>query len=630
MKSSIYDEIQKDPINTLKTLSYKEIVSILEKADESFFNTDNTIFGDDMYDIVKGYLRENDPKNPYLSKIGARITINKETLPYFMGSLDKIKDDENEILKWQKKYTNDCVISEKLDGISCLLYYDKKDIKMMTRGNGLEGQNITHILQYLKIDTSLIKEKIAIRGELIISRKNWDENLGSNARNVVAGAIHSKSVNRELMNKIDFVAYDMLYPRQPLYSSLDMMKKMNISTVQHVLVRRDELGINRLSEILHKWRAESQYEIDGIVVQDNGVHKIVAGRNPKYAFAFKTILTSEQAEVIVTDVEWNVSKHRFLKPLVKFNQVVLAGVKIKQATGFNGKFIKDNKIGPGSRLIIIRSGDVIPHILQVLSQSSTKEPKMPNVQYKWSSEYEIALYGEEKNKEQDISAFVYFMNTLSVKGVKEGVINKLYDAGYDTLVKIINIEFDELSKIDGFKQKSAENIYNELQSIKNVECYKLMAASNVFGRGFGEKKMKMITDEIPYIVVDKQKTLALTSMDIEKIKGMAKLSAQQFVGKLPQYMTFYEELNIKCGTNTPKVGENVRGYFKDKTVVFSGFRNQDWEKAVEGMGGKITTTISKNTDYLVVKDKTIVTSKTKKATELNVIILSSQEFVEKI
>ena len=96
MKTSIYEKLKQDPIETLKSLSNKEIVSILEKADEQFFNTNQTLFDDDMYDIIKKYLRDIDKRNPYLSKVGAKITINKELLPYYMGSLDKIKEDEKD------------------------------------------------------------------------------------------------------------------------------------------------------------------------------------------------------------------------------------------------------------------------------------------------------------------------------------------------------------------------------------------------------------------------------------------------------------------------------------------------------------------------------------------------------
>jgi len=631
-QKELIDKLIKDPKNTLKTLTNQEIVTVLEAADEAFFNTNKTIFTDDIYDIIKNHLRKNDPKNPYLKKVGAEITFNKEKLPFYLGSLDKIKDNEAEIIKWKKKYTGNYVVSEKLDGISCLLYYDKGFAKLYTRGDGFEGQNITHILPYLRLDLSKFTAKTAIRGELIISRSNWAKmsDVGANARNVVAGAIHSKTVNTAIVSKIDFVAYDMMFPRQKISASFESIKALDIPLVNHIKLSGDHLSLDMLSNTLQDWRKKSAYEIDGIVIYHDEEHKIMAGKNPKYAFAFKTILTQEQAEVIVEEVEWNVSKHRFLKPLVKFNEVTLAGVKIKQATGFNAAYIQKNIIGPGSHIIIVRSGDVIPHILSVLTPASNNKPMMPEVPYEWTdTNVDIVLKGAEKNRDQDIQAFTHFMKTLAIDGVKEGVLTKLYDAGYDTLSKIINISLSDLQKLEGFKEKSAAKVFDALQNIKGAHCDKLLTASNVFGRGFGEKKFKLISDEYPYIATNKAKALTLTTDDIMKIKGMAKISAQQFIENLPKFYEFYEELGVKCvSKSSPATHQQLNtklDIFKDKKIVFTGFRNKEYEEILTKAGAKITTSVSKTTNYLIVKDKNETSSKIEKAQEFGVTIMSKEE-----
>lgn len=629
---SLIQRIIADPLNTLKTLKNSEIVSVLEEADEAFFNTNTTLLSDDIYDIVKNYLKKKDPKNPYLKKVGAEIIFNKEKLPYYLGSLDKIKDNEKEIIKWKTKYNGSYIVSEKLDGISCLLLYDNGKVNMWTRGDGYEGQNITHIMPYLRIDVSdWGQEKIALRGELIISRANWSKltDAGANARNVVAGVIHSKTLNIKILSKIDFIAYDVMYPRQKLSQSFDMIKGLNFPLVNYIHISHTDLSLDMLSNTLQRWRKESKYDIDGIVVYHNEEHKIMSGKNPKYAFAFKTMLTHDQAEVIVEDVEWNISKHRYLKPLVKFNEITLAGVKIKQATGFNAAYIENHKIGPGSHIVIVRSGDVIPHILNVLTPASNGKPKMPDIPYEWNDTHvDIILSGSEKNREQDIQAYTHFMKTLDVDGVKEGVITKLYDTGFNTLQKIIHIKQSELEVIEGFKEKSAVKIIQALQGISEVSCDKLMTASNLFGRGFGEKKLKLIIDEYPYIPINKEKALRLTVEDITKIKGMASVSAQQFIDNLPSFYAFYEDLGIKCKKNVPEVSSSVSpkwSIFKDKKFVFSGFRNKEYEDIIETNGGKITTAISKSTDYLVVKDKNETSSKIEKAREFSIEIICKEE-----
>lgn len=633
---SLVDSIIKDPIATLKTLSNKEIVNVLQQADERFFNTGQPLFTDDIYDVIKQYLRKQDPKNAYLKTVGAEIELNKEKLPFYMGSLDKIKDNESELIKWKNKYEGNYVISEKLDGISCLLYHDKGNTKLYTRGDGYNGQNITHILPYLDIDLSKISSKIAIRGELIISRNNWKKisDSGANARNVVAGAIHSKTINSNIVSKIDFVAYDILYPRQTISQSLQLLEQLGIPFVKHILT--DKLSLEVLSETLQTWRKESKYEIDGIVVYHDEVHKLMSGKNPKFAFAFKTILTHEQAEVIVNDVEWNVSKHRYLKPLVKFNEVVLAGVKIKQATGFNASYIVKNKIGPGARVVIVRSGDVIPHIISVLSPAASGSAKMPDIPYVWTdTNIDIILSGSEKNKEQDIQAFTHFMKTLAIEGVKEGTISKLYDAGYDSLSKIIHISINDLKTIDGIQEKSANKIHASLQEILHADCNKLMVASNVFGRGLGEKKLKLVTDVYPYVASDKKKALKLTIDELLHIQGFAHTSASQFIEGLPKYFDFYEALNIKCKTISPHSSPHSASpvakthkkleKFQDKKIVFSGFRNKDFEEILTKHGAKIMSSVSKATDYLIVKSASESSTKIEKAVENDVKIITKEE-----
>ncbi len=628
----LIDEIIKNPINKLNTLTTKQIVEILEQADEAFFNTNKTLFTDDMYDIIKGYLKKKDPKNPYLKRVGAEITFNKEKLPYYLGSLDKIKDNETEILKWKNKYQGEYVISEKLDGISCLLQYNEGVIKMWTRGDGHEGQNISHMFPYLRLNTSKFTEKFAVRGELIISKDNWSKmtHIGANARNVVAGAIHSKTINQEIVSKIDFVAYDLMYPRMKISDAFDTIKKLGIPLVKHQKIFSNDLNLDTLSNTLQEWRKQSAYEIDGIVIYHNELHKIMSGKNPKYAFAFKTILTHEQAEVIVTDVEWNISKHRYLKPIVKFNEVSLAGVKIRQATGFNGAYIQKNNIGPGSRLVIVRSGDVIPHILTVLTSSANGKPKMPDVPYIWTdTNVDILLATDQKNREQDIQAFTHFMKTLGIDGVKEGVITKIYDTGFDTLSKIINISLDDLIKIEGFKDKSSSKIIESLQNLKSVSCDKLMTASNIFGRGFGEKKIQLILDEYPNLISNKEKTLKLNINDLTKIKGIAETTAKQFIENLPKFFEFYEELNIKCikTTLSPQISpKNTKlQVFRDKKIVFTGFRNKDYETLITAAGGKIVTAISKSTNYLIVKDNNDTSSKVEKAKEYGITIITKED-----
>jgi len=622
----------KDPINYLKTKNKKDIVNFLQQCDTAFFNTSSTLVSDDMYDLLKDYLKKLDPKNPYFKRVGADEE-TKVKLPFWMGSLDKIKDNEKAIDNWKKKYDGSSIISDKLDGISCLFYKNNDDIKIYTRGNGTEGQDISHLRNYITFP-NITDKKFAIRGELIISRTNWEKikDIGSNARNVVAGAIHSKIINKDLMSNIDFIAYDILSPKMKIEDVFNYFTKNNIKCANYVLWDLDNINLQSLSNHLELRRNESDYEVDGIVVYNNKINKVINGKNPKYAFAFKSILTHEQAEVTVTDVEWNVSMHKYMKPIVKFNEVVIAGVKIKQATGFNGKFINSNIIGPGSRIIIIRSGDVIPHILKVLSVSSNGKPKMPELKYKWNdTQIDIILDEDGKNKEQDIKSYTYFMAKLDVGSVKESTIKRLYENGFDTLEKILRIKVEELKQLDGFQEKSAIKIVANFAKIKDSDCDILLDASNILGRGFALKKIKLVSEKYP--LNKKAEILKLTIDDLLKIDGIGNVNAKQFVDNIKNFYEFLDKIGYKCNRVNKKEDikdENKLEILKDKKIIFTGFRNKDWEKLITDSGGKVVTAISKTTDYLVVKNKTDKSSKIDKANELGIKILDMGEFEKMI
>jgi len=635
------EEIQKNPLGFLEKAKKKDIIDLLKHADEAFFNTGNTILSDDIYDIIKDYVRDKYPKDAYLKRVGAD-EVHKVKLPFYMGSQNKIRDDEGEIQKFQDKYKGPYVISDKLDGISCLVMYTKDGVKIYTRGNGTEGQDISHIIEYVKGIPSSVDGDLAIRGELIISRKNWEKlkEYGANARNVVACAINSKIVNKTIMSNIEFVAYSLLQPKIELVSGLELVKSNKFRVVRHVTV--SSLNLDTLSKYLIEWRKSAEFEIDGIVVSDNGIYSITKGKNPEYSFAFKSIHTHEQVEVIVTGVEWNVSKDKYIKPIVKFNEIDLDGVKIKQATGFNAAYIEKNIIGAGSRIIIIRSGGVIPHIHSVLTKSANGKPALPeNIKYRWNDTHIDIILEDEKNRDHDIQEIIYFMKTLDIENMGPGNVAKIYDAGFDTIKKFLNITVKDLLNIDGFKEKSANKIFDSIQKIRSVECLKLMDASNTIGRGFGYKKIKLIADMYPFILKQDEKnrkqTIALKIEDLIKIQGVSDITARAFLENIKNFHIFYDDLGVKCSlpinNEQPKsdTKTNTTNMISHKSFVFTGFRNKDLEKYIESQGGSVKTSVSKNTDYVLVADANDSSAKVIKARELGVqIVVQNDELWKKL
>ena len=634
-----YSFINAKPQDFIKTNKKKNIINVLKEADNAFFNSGQPKLTDDIYDIIKDYIRKKYPKDAYLKRVGADVD-NKVVLPYYMGSQNKIKDSESEITKYKKKYPGPYLISDKQDGVSGMIVYTGDDIKLYTRGNGREGQDISHLYKYISGFPKIKKQdKLAVRGEFIISKDNWDilkkaDDTLSNPRNTVSGAINSKILNKQLLKMIDFVAYTMVYPNLP--NGLPELAKMKFNVVNNTVM--DDINLAILSKNLEDSR-KNKYVIDGIVISDiSKVYEIALGKNPEHSFAFKSIHTLEQVEVIVKEVEWNISKDKYMKPIVKFDEILLDDVKIKQATGFNAGYIEKNNIGPGSRIVIIRSGNVIPHIQSVLTASANGKPSMPgelDKNYKWNDTHvDIIKIGEGRNAEFDIKNIVYFMKTAEVDNMGPGNITKIYNAGFHDIKSILKIKKEDLLKIEGFKCKSADNILKSLEKIKELDCLVLMDASNMLGRGFSYKKIKMITDVYPSILIDnaenREKSLKISVEDLMKVEGIAEISAKLFIENLPRFYEFYDSLSVKCKGIEEKVDKSIKktekANIKDKKFIFSGFRNKDYEKIIVENGGKVVTSISKLTDYLIVKNNTEKSGKIDKAKELGVKILDIPEF----
>ena len=632
-----------------KKLSVKDIIDLLIKSDIQYYNLGEPIFNDDEYDEIKEYLKTIDKKNDYFKRVGADVAIdNKVKLPFYLGSQDKIKDDDKTLQKWLKKYNlpSSYVISEKLDGISCLIIINNNKIRIYTRGNGIYGQDITQLKDIIKgIPIFNDKQKIAIRGELIINKKNWTKiaDKGANARNVVAGTINSKVIDKNIAKYIEFIAYDVLNPRTNIKNALEYAATLKFNVVKHII--KSELSISSLYDLFKNWKETSNYEIDGLVITHNDIYKIKSGENPKYSFAFKSLKMQQEVDVIVSDIEWNISKDKYIKPIVKFNEIKLNGVKIKQATGFNADYIVKNIIGIGSKITIIRSGDVIPYIKNVLTPSTNGKPLMPLVPYKWKGK-DIILENNAKNREQDIKIYSYFMKTLNIKGIGEGIITKLYDNSYDTLQKIINISKQELLNIEGFKEKSANNLIESLKSIKTKKCLEIMHASNLLGRGLGEKKLNLVFEVYPFICSDQEKTLKLTVDDLKKINGLGELSASLIISNLKTFLDFYNSLNIDNDNDNKNDNKNDNGNdndndndngndndndnkkYKDNIYVFTGIRDKNLEKIIIANGGKIANIVNKKTTLLIVKDYDDNTVKVKTARSLNIPIITYDDFIK--
>jgi len=626
-----YMKLSENPIPILETMTTEKIVSLLKDLSYEYYKG-NQILSDDIFDTIKNYLATRDPSNPFLKEVGASVPGKKVSLPFWMGSLDKIREDERALEKWKINHAGTVTISDKLDGNSALLVYSKKSIKMYSRGDGYEGQDISHLVPLIQgVPKSVENNDMAIRGELIISKRSWaplfEKKKGANARNAVAGVMHSKHPDEELAKAVEFVSYELLHPRMPTEESLKVLQSNKFHVVHSEKKNSSELTMDNLSKILISRREVSPYEVDGIVIFHNANHNQVSGKNPSYAFAFKSILTHEEAEVIVKEVTWNISKDGYLKPLIHFDPVVLAGATIQKATGFNAQYIEENTIGPGSRIIIIRSGDVIPHVVRILSKSASNKASFPDVisiPWKWNDTHvDIVLVDKSSAKEVLIKQMEHFASSLGIKGVGKGVVERFYENGVSSIKKLINVNVDNIVKMEGFQKKSAEKIVKEIQeTIQKSNCLDFMVASNIFGRSIAEKKLKLVLDKFPTILDAKSPT----EVELSSIDGIGPITAKQFIDGLPLFFEFMKDIGIPCKQNSVKQVVSNKSSLEHLQVVFTGIRDKALEEEIEVRGGKVSTSVSKKVTVVVAKDPDEETGKVKTAKILDIPVVSIEKF----
>lgn len=595
------DKILNDPYGSLENMTIDEMKEVIEMADDSFFNSDEPILTDEVYDILKDHLLIVDPD---YKKVGANVKGKKVKLPYWMGSMDKIKND---ISTWTNKYTGDVIISDKLDGISGMIH----EGKFYKRGDGEYGTDITKFLKLLNIP----KTDYTVRGELVISKYNFANLpiISSNPRNFVAGLMNAKKPDPELVKFVDFIVFEIINSDLIPSKQLELLNKDGFKTVYHI--KEEDINKDKLEQLLIKRKCDGLYDIDGLVIRHNKKHKRETSGNPKYAFAFKSESTFPKAEVIVTDIEWNISKHKYLKPTVIFDPVKLGDVTVRRATGVNAKNIFDNGIGIGAKLLVIRSGDVIPHIKEVIKEV---KPTMPKVEYKWN-DTRVDIYVEESD-EADEKIFISMIVKLNIEGLKEGTLAKLYKNGINTLKKIKNLTKEQLLDIEGFKEKSSKKLIEAIKN-KQFDCIELMSATSLFGRGLADKTFKIILDKYNINVTP-------TMEQLIELEGIAEKTALNYLEGLPKFREFMKENDVECKTKKQKSVKNK--LFLDKKIVMTGFRDLKIQEFIELNGGEVTNSISKNTYLLIYKDESKSTTKLTKAKELDVSIIQLNEFKENI
>jgi DNA ligase (NAD+) len=618
-------------------------------ANDMYYNQDdegsNGVMTDNEYDIVKEFTSSKFPNDDVVAAIGAPVAtgakgkkLSKVKLPFEMWSMDKIKPDSGSLATWKKKYVGGYVVSLKLDGVSGLYAATAGGKggggvvrKLYTRGDGKYGQDVSHLIPLLKLPD--IAAGVAVRGEFIIDKKVFKSKYSSlfaNPRNMVSGIVNSKTADDKAKD-VHFVAYECITPVLKPSKQFDALLEYGFEVAEYRMFDDSSLTNEALSDYLVDRRTNYDYEIDGIIVSDDKIYERVSG-NPDHSFAFKMVLSDQKAEAKVVDVLWEASKAGLLKPRVRIEPIKLGGVTITYLTGHNARKIKDESIGIGTIIQIIRSGDVIPKIVGV--SVPAEKPKMPSVPYVWNeSGVDAVIENVSDDKGVQEKNIVAFFTEIGVEGLKAGNVSKIVEGGFDTIPKIISMNKQDFAKI-GFKTNAEKFAVGIKEKLLGATLVQVMVGSGLMGAGVASRKIAMILEKFPDILTSSESP----GLKIEKLKlieGIGPETSGLFVSNIDKMVAFLKECNLEYKLNLDKKADSgVKATIEyDKSnplfglhVVMTKIRDDEIITALAKHGGFLDDTIKKTTSVLVVKTKTDVSNKTKYAVDNKIPIMTPDEF----
>lgn len=639
-----------DVIINYDQVSFNELVNALKDADEQYYNTDSPIVSDREYDIARRYAYAQNPAHVYFTGIGSNVRGGKVKLPYPMGSLDQI--DSGNICSWIENnnlFDESLVITEKLDGTSCLIVYDENgDLQIAySRGNGIEGADITrHVREIPSVPKSIAVESletVAVRAEVIIPKHNFpvaqkvqtsrSSEAYKNPRNMIAGIMNAKENDPEIYQYIDVVAYEIINAHElSKMEQLMYLEQCGFIVANSVNLFGKNIDDSFLEKRINSLRNTGSYEIDGLVVDVNDSkvrHSMNPTRstlNPAYAIKYKIIGDDNIKEVRVTQIDYNVSKHGYIKPVICIEPTELMGVTVQKCTGFNMKFIQDNKIGPDAIIKITRSGDVIPFCLETISPMPLwSEDFHPRVieqvfgDWEWTdTEVDIVLANSENSDDVLLKQTIDFFESIDVPMLREGNVRKLWNKGFKTITDIIKAE--ELDFIVTLG-KNGSVAYDGLhQRLNNITMHDLMGSLPFFGRGVGKKRFKRLFE-----VLDKNHLADFQVQEIATVEGFDVKTAEKIANGIPKYLSFIEDVKDYVRIVEPKLtGVLMEG----QNVVMTGFRDKTMTEEIELNGGRVQSAVSKNTTIVVAANPNSNSGKAKKARDLGIQVVSIEEFKE--
>lgn len=572
----------------------------LDQLNDAYHNAEALVSDDDYDQLERVYTLRF---GPYL-QVGAAPRDNMIPLPFPLYSLDKIKlqgdedhthEGERALATYETSYPGPHVIEDKIDGLTGLYYQGR----LYTRGNGSQGMDVSHFIDILRLPPAGDR---AIRGEIVMPKAEFQAYKlahpeASNPRNTTSGLVGSKTVDLVAARSLKYYAYQILTDQTSPEEQILTLRELGFDTPW--VAGAPQLNLEQLKGILAWRKQEAPYEVDGLVISQNIYVEAPLTRNPRHTIAFKTMTPSAIRRVL--DVEWVPSKDRLLKPTVRYEPFEFEGTILQHASGFNARYIVDNGIGPGALIRVTKGGEIIPDILEVIQPAEPLYPDFPEEDYAWDrNEVEFVLKFD--TEEVIAKRIEYFMTKLDIKDVGPARAKSLVEQGFDTFLRILTASPQDFERLDRVGPKTAQKMWEHLhQGITNVPLRKLMAASGIMGRGFGERRSNMLLQAYPDIL-ERARVLSAAELAelVRGVEGFGEVFSLQAAARLPQFNAWLEAhpmITVAAPGAEPLPAvipadlAVVTATLTGRTVYVTGFRGDPMFKAnIAARGGEYAET----------------------------------------
>ena len=609
-----------------------ELVSVLSTASDQYYNEGESYLLDNQYDALETMLKQLDPSNSFLAAIGSEVRGGKIKLPHVLGSLDQVYAGDVAkwitVNKWQQEHF---VLSNKEDGVSALVIYGRNGLLQIaySRGNGTQGADITRHIKRMQDVPKKMSTSCAVRCEVIMEKEVFyanqhlllksDKTTYQNPRGYVAGRMNASESPEWFYDNVRVIGTSVVEPKKGKLEQFAFLSFNKWAVPNYRVHPGNVLTDEYLTEFLNQQRIESKTEIDGIVIDINDINirsslrRDSSSINPMYSKKYKVGSEDNVATPNVVKVHWEPSKDAYLKPRVEIEPTQLMGVTVTYCTGFNAKFIRDNKIGPGAKIQITRSGDVIPFIQKVIQPAD--QPQLPTEDVfgalEWTKGYvDLRLVDPSNSREVLINILIDVFTKLDVPGLRQGGIEKLIDAGYLTAVDVIKASQADLQQVLG--QSSGQTVHKGIiQKLNPVELHTLAGASQMLGRGIGRRKMAKLLS-----VISKDEFLSgsLIAERIIEVDGFERTTAEVLLKNQSRFFEFLHNIQGYYALAEP-TKPVTNGKLSAIAVCFTGVRDKVLEAKMQSEGAVIADKVNAATTHLVCKDKNSTSSKMGKARE---------------